>query len=150
MQHVNAPVPSLCQTREEVPWALDQIYQKMVAKRPADRYASMDEVVQGREDLQAGSSGLSRLAATADESRLASVLDFTQLNEPAAPEPKAAPQAAVTQPTSKVAPAEKPTAMFVAAEAETDPKSELLVRTGKITPAGKQEAGGSERAGVED
>lgn len=36
--HLNAPIPSLCQRRPEVPAEIDRIFHKMVAKQPADRY----------------------------------------------------------------------------------------------------------------
>ena len=43
--HQERPAPSLLDARDEIPNALETVYQRMVAKRPADRPASMAEVV---------------------------------------------------------------------------------------------------------
>lgn len=45
LAHREAEIPPLRAERPEVPEKLDLIYQKMVAKRPDDRYASMTEVI---------------------------------------------------------------------------------------------------------
>ncbi|MDX1944431.1 MAG: SUMF1/EgtB/PvdO family nonheme iron enzyme [Pirellulaceae bacterium] len=44
MAHQNQGVPSLTEIRPEVPPALAAIFERMVAKRPADRYQDMTEV----------------------------------------------------------------------------------------------------------
>jgi two-component system chemotaxis response regulator CheY len=49
LQHRDAAIPSLCAARAEVPASLDQIFQRMVAKRPEERFASMAEVIRGLE-----------------------------------------------------------------------------------------------------
>jgi len=45
MAHLDAPIPSLRDARPEVSPQLDRVFRKMVAKSPADRYQSMDEVI---------------------------------------------------------------------------------------------------------
>jgi CheY-like chemotaxis protein/tRNA A-37 threonylcarbamoyl transferase component Bud32 len=51
LQHREAPVPSLCAARAGVPSDLDSIFQRMVAKKPEDRFPSMAEVVAALEAL---------------------------------------------------------------------------------------------------
>jgi serine/threonine protein kinase len=53
MAHANSPVPSLKAARSDVPDRLDAAYQKMVAKKPADRFQSMTEVVAALETCRA-------------------------------------------------------------------------------------------------
>jgi hypothetical protein len=45
MAHLERPAPSLRAARPDVPTPLEDAYQKMMAKRPADRPASMTEVI---------------------------------------------------------------------------------------------------------
>jgi CheY-like chemotaxis protein len=51
LQHREGPIPSLCADRGEVPAALDQVFRRMVAKKPEERFASMGDVVRTVEGL---------------------------------------------------------------------------------------------------
>lgn len=51
--HQTEPVPSLKEVVSEVPDALDTLFQKMVAKKPADRQANMNELLTELEPLLA-------------------------------------------------------------------------------------------------
>lgn len=53
LKHREAPIPSLCETRKEVPAELDSIFRRMEAKAPADRYQTMTEVVGALETVLA-------------------------------------------------------------------------------------------------
>lgn len=56
LAHMNSPVPSLCAKRADVPPELDRIFQKMLAKRPEDRYQNAGELVTGLEAWRSGST----------------------------------------------------------------------------------------------
>jgi serine/threonine protein kinase/tetratricopeptide (TPR) repeat protein len=53
MAHQERPAPSLLAARRDVPEALEEIYQAMMAKRPGDRPSSMAEVVRRLEASRA-------------------------------------------------------------------------------------------------
>jgi serine/threonine protein kinase len=52
LKHRDAPIPSLREARADAPAALDDLYQRMVAKTPDDRVATMDEVVTALEQIK--------------------------------------------------------------------------------------------------
>jgi CheY-like chemotaxis protein len=51
LMHQQAPIPSFGAARTDVPPALDQIFRRMVAKKPDERFADMAEVVRALEAL---------------------------------------------------------------------------------------------------
>ena len=49
MSHRESPIPSLIKARPDVPPELESFYQKMVAKKPEERYQTMTEVLEALE-----------------------------------------------------------------------------------------------------
>ncbi len=43
--HLDKPIPSLCELRADVPQTLDDAFQKMLAKKTAERFQTMQEVI---------------------------------------------------------------------------------------------------------
>jgi formylglycine-generating enzyme required for sulfatase activity/predicted Ser/Thr protein kinase len=54
MAHMQTPVPPLASGRGDVPPAVEAAFQRMVAKKPADRFQSMREVIAALEALPQG------------------------------------------------------------------------------------------------
>ena len=46
MAHVSAPIPDLCRKRSDVPQWLGDVFNRMLAKKPADRFQTMSELVE--------------------------------------------------------------------------------------------------------
>jgi serine/threonine protein kinase/WD40 repeat protein len=44
MKHREAPLPSLVKARDDIGWPLEQVFHKLIAKKAADRYQTMNEV----------------------------------------------------------------------------------------------------------
>ncbi len=70
LSHREQPIPSLRTQRAEVPVALDQIFRRMLAKRPQDRYQTMAEVIADLEKCQRGEPIAPLTAASPEDSRL--------------------------------------------------------------------------------
>ena len=62
LKHRDAPLPSLTRIRTDVPPRLEHIFHKMVAKRPDDRYASMEDVIRDLEAFNQESHNLEDIA----------------------------------------------------------------------------------------
>jgi serine/threonine protein kinase len=56
LSHRDSPIPSLREFNNEVPESIDLVFRKMVAKKPADRYQTMTEVIRDLEACQTGSA----------------------------------------------------------------------------------------------
>ncbi len=55
--HLKAPIPSLKEARPDAPDELDEVFQKMVAKKPRERYQSMTEVADALQKVDRQLSG---------------------------------------------------------------------------------------------
>jgi serine/threonine protein kinase len=83
LKHRDAPIPSICAVRSDVPAELDAICRRMMGKTVQERFQSMAEVVKALETLQ------TRLApATASSVTTVTSGDDTQSIPPPAPTPK--------------------------------------------------------------
>ncbi|QDU33246.1 Serine/threonine-protein kinase PrkC [Poriferisphaera corsica] len=60
LAHQKSPVPSLKSIRNDVSDPLNDVFQKMIAKKPADRYHSMDQVMTAIQESQSISSDISK------------------------------------------------------------------------------------------
>jgi CheY-like chemotaxis protein len=65
LAHREAPIPSLSAAHPAVPAALDEVFRRMMAKAPADRYATMAEVAAALTAVEGtlGEAGAARAAA---------------------------------------------------------------------------------------
>ena len=52
LKHRDAPLPSLSEARPDIPAELDELYRRMAAKKPEQRYPTMDEVVRALEGVR--------------------------------------------------------------------------------------------------
>ena len=89
LAHQSNPIPSLTSVREDVPPALEAIYQRMVAKQPDDRYRTMNDLVAALDDWKKdpSSSSQSLLRSPSEESQLHSFLqDLTSSSSTRMPE----------------------------------------------------------------
>jgi serine/threonine protein kinase len=86
-EHADQPIPPLADARPDVPQELEDLYQRMLAKKPDERPQSMTEVIAALETIRRGDSPSEADAAaggSSEDSALTSFLDHMD-HAPAAP-----------------------------------------------------------------
>ena len=72
----DVPTPSLCMQRDDVPMALDAIFQKMIARKADYRFSSMDDVIKAIDELRLASS---RVSVPVNQSMVTYQASFSEL-----------------------------------------------------------------------
>jgi tRNA A-37 threonylcarbamoyl transferase component Bud32 len=72
-QHVTAEIPSVCDVNPDAPCELDPVFEKALAKNPADRYGSCAEFVASLRHALADAAGATQIVAPARPPRPAAV-----------------------------------------------------------------------------
>jgi tRNA A-37 threonylcarbamoyl transferase component Bud32 len=133
MKHRDAELPSLVKTRDDATWPLEQVLHKMIAKRPQDRYQSMDEVVAALEPFAGGGAatgggmGSSIGGGKGQSAELASFMQaMAGAKSAEATKPAGSSASVAVKPATSTA--IDATAAFSASEIGTDPKSQLHTR----------------------
>ena len=145
MAHMGDPIPSLLTKRPDCPAEIDRIFQKMLAKRPDDRYQQAAQVVAELEAWRNPGAATSFSGSTA-ASQDANLNDF--FRSVGGAKPASSPSSAAVKTATKhtVIGAPEQTAAYSGAELQTDPKSQIVpssVSSAKPSPtATKPKTGG--------
>ncbi len=125
LAHMNDPTPSLVSKRPDVPAELDRVFQKMMEKRPQDRYQQAAQVVAELEAWRNPGATTSFSGSTA-ASQDANLNDFFRSVGGAKPASSQSSASVKTATKHTVIGAPEQTAAYSGAELHTDPKSEIL------------------------
>ncbi len=146
MAHMGDPIPSLLTKRPDCPAEIDRIFQKMLAKRPDDRYQQAAQVVAELEAWRNPGATTSFSGSTA-ASQDANLNDFFRSVGGAKPASSQSSASVKTATKHTVIGAPEQTAAYSGAELHTDPKSQVgpsLVTSVQPSPAAtKPKAGGN-------
>lgn len=145
LKHREEPIPNLMQQRDDVPWAVEQVFRKMVAKQLADRYQTMTDVIRDLERARGGGGPASGIHAGGEGPADASLQSFLagigqDAGRSGVGGKSAASKSGVLgksgSTSTRVTPADDATAAFARPEADTDPQSVILPTGGRPTRSG--------------
>ncbi|MFO1002752.1 MAG: serine/threonine-protein kinase [Planctomycetaceae bacterium] len=85
LAHRDSPVPSLREANNEVSESIDLVFRKMVAKKPADRYQTMTDVIRDLEACQTGAAPHVAMPSAPEDLNLQSFLSHLGTSASAAP-----------------------------------------------------------------
>ncbi len=131
LAHIGHPVPSLRVRRDDVPEAIDRIFQKMVAKKPEDRHQTAAEVVKELETWLRGSGGDESSFVTED-SQLHAFMQTVKTPGKSGVLSSSSTKAGAATATVAAKPATKPapdvTISVMSGEVETDPETQRFMK----------------------
>ncbi|MGE0606831.1 MAG: SUMF1/EgtB/PvdO family nonheme iron enzyme [Pirellulales bacterium] len=134
MAHMNAPVPSLSANRPDVPAEIDRVFQKMMAKKPEDRYQQAPELVADLEAWKSEHGDGSSSSAT-----LPGNVEVTEFLT--AMQPSSTGAASTVKSGTKTSVKTEQTAAHLSPEVGTDPKSEVQLASPAALARGVRRSG---------
>ncbi len=143
LAHQSKPIPSLRAACTAVTPAIEQVFLKMVAKAPGDRYQTMSEVIAELQRCQATDASVPALSAVAGEDT--KLHDFLRgIETPArfAATTLAVPLATVTRPASA---AQEATIDTGKTPSDTDPQTQQLLSSNQSSRSAEPQAGRSRK-----
>ena len=131
LAHRDAAIPSLREFNKEVPESIDLVFRKMIAKKAADRYQTMTEVIRDLETCQTGSAPHVAMPSMPEDLNLQSFL--SNLGGSSSAASSASPAAATKRMQTAVTgvrgnPAAEATLINGSLGVETDPQTAMSVQ----------------------
>lgn len=122
LAHREAPIPSLKAARGDVPLGLDEVFQKMIAKRPENRYPTMTATIEALQQcLLSDASPPSLSSVRSEDSKLNEFLAGLERNGKTKQVAMEQTLQAVSVPTNQTGEADyEPTVTIAAASSETN------------------------------
>ncbi len=118
LAHMGQPIPALTQKRPECPAEIDRIFQKMVAKKPEDRYQQASQLVVDLEAWKSPRAEGGTSTSLPSDPQLSHFLK--SINQPKGT------ATSTVQPSVQTGVKTEQTMTYAGPEVETDPKSEVV------------------------
>ena len=146
LAHRDSPIPSLREFNNEVPESIDLVFRKMIAKKAADRYQTMTEVIRDLETCQTGSAPHVAMPSMPEDLNLQSFLSNLG-GSPSSTSPAAATKRMQTAVTGvRGNPGAEATLISGSLGVETDPQTAMSVQKELSSGAKKKSAATKSKA----